>query len=420
MKNSAAQQYCVQHSIIDQCRCCESANLRSIMDFGNTPLADRLLNESTVHDPEPVCPLSVVFCPDCSLFQIKETVPPEVLFPSDYPYFSSVSEGLLRHFRGNVAETRARKQLDDSSLVIELASNDGYLLQNYKSAGIPVLGIDPSEGPVREARALGIDTRENFFTAELAQKLKAENVTADIVHANNVLAHVAETNGFVQGIATILKDDGLVVVECPYVYDLIEKCEFDTIYHQHLCYFSLHALCTLFGRHALFVNEVQRIPIHGGSLRLFITKHDNPEDSVRKLLSDEVEAGLTTSGFYSGFAESISAKRDDLIRLLDELKSGGARIAGYGAPAKACTLMAFMGLGANYLDYLVDKSRFKQRLFYPGNHLPIYAPEYLLEDQPDYALLLSWNFAEEILVEQKEYRRRGGKFVIPIPDLSVL
>jgi SAM-dependent methyltransferase len=390
------------------------------MDFGNTPLADRLLNESTVHDPEPVCPLSVVFCPDCSLFQIKETVPPEVLFPSDYPYFSSVSEGLLRHFRGNVAETRARKQLDDSSLVIELASNDGYLLQNYKSAGIPVLGIDPSEGPVREARALGIDTRENFFTAELAQKLKAENVTADIVHANNVLAHVAETNGFVQGIATILKDDGLVVVECPYVYDLIEKCEFDTIYHQHLCYFSLHALCTLFGRHALFVNEVQRIPIHGGSLRLFITKHDNPEDSVRKLLSDEVEAGLTTSGFYSGFAESISAKRDDLIRLLDELKSGGARIAGYGAPAKACTLMAFMGLGANYLDYLVDKSRFKQRLFYPGNHLPIYAPEYLLEDQPDYALLLSWNFAEEILVEQKEYRRRGGKFVIPIPDLSVL
>jgi SAM-dependent methyltransferase len=390
------------------------------MDFGNTPLADRLLNECTVHDPEPVCPLSVVFCPDCSLFQIKETVPPEVLFPSDYPYFSSVSEGLLRHFRGNVAETRARKQLDDSSLVIELASNDGYLLQNYKSAGIPVLGIDPSEGPVREARALGIDTRENFFTAELAQKLKAENVTADIVHANNVLAHVAETNGFVQGIATILKDDGLVVVECPYVYDLIEKCEFDTIYHQHLCYFSLHALCTLFGRHALFVNEVQRIPIHGGSLRLFITKHDNPEDSVRKLLSDEVEAGLTTSGFYSGFAESISAKRDDLIRLLDELKSGGARIAGYGAPAKACTLMAFMGLGANYLDYLVDKSRFKQRLFYPGNHLPIYAPEYLLEDQPDYALLLSWNFAEEILVEQKEYRRRGGKFVIPIPDLSVL
>jgi hypothetical protein len=182
----------------------------------------------------------------------------------------------------------------------------------------------------------------------------------------------------------------------------------------------LHALCTLFGRHALFVNEVQRIPIHGGSLRLFITKHDNPEDSVRKLLSDEVEAGLTTSGFYSGFAESISAKRDDLIRLLDELKSGGARIAGYGAPAKACTLMAFMGIGANYLDYLVDKSRFKQRLFYPGNHLPIYAPEYLLEDQPDYALLLSWNFAEEILVEQKEYRRRGGKFVIPIPDLSVL
>jgi SAM-dependent methyltransferase len=352
--------------------------------------------------------------------QIRETVPPEILFPADYPYFSSVSEGLLRHFKDNVQQSRARKPVDVNSLVVELASNDGYLLRNYKAAGIPVLGIDPTDGPVREARKLGIDTIHDFFTSELANELHSDGISADIVHANNVLAHVADTNGFVSGIATILKDDGLVVIECPYVGDLIVKCEFDTIYHQHLCYFSLHALQNLFGRHGLYINEVQRVTIHGGSLRLFIGKNNEADASVRQLLKDEIASGVTDTGFYKDFANRIHTNRLALTNLLDELKSAGSRIVGYGAPAKACTLMAFMGIGRNYLDYLVDKSSFKHGRYYPGNGLQIHALERLIEDAPNYALLLSWNFADEVLAEQREFRRRGGKFIIPVPELKVL
>jgi hypothetical protein len=273
---------------------------------------------------------------------------------------------------------------------------------------------------VHEARRLGIDTLHAFFTTTLAHSLRQQGVVADVVHANNVLAHVADTNGFVSGIATILKDDGMVVIECPYVLDLVRRCEFDTIYHQHLCYFSLHALAVLFGRHELFINDVQYLPIHGGSLRLFISRQDAPQAGVTEMLRREREAGATELGFYAAFPEDVAARRDAVTELLDQLKGSGARIAGYGAPAKACTLMRFMGIGANYLDYLVDKNRFKQGKYYPGNHLPIHAPEYLLEDCPDYTLLLSWNFADEILAEQQEYRRRGGKFVVPIPDLKVI
>jgi len=416
---SSAGQFRVEHEIRDRCRSCESQRLELVLDFGETPLADRLLTELTMDQPEPVCPLSVAFCHDCSLLQIRETVAPEILFSSDYPYFSSVSDGLLRHFKGTVKEARARKHVDSDSLVVEIASNDGYLLHNYLADGIPVLGIDPTDGPVREARAIGIETLHEFFTSELADRMRAYGIAADIVHGNNVLAHVADTNGFVSGIATLIKADGIVVIECPYVHDLIQKGEFDTIYHQHLCYFSLHALCELFRRHGLYIIDVQRIAIHGGSLRLFIGKRDEPAASVLNLLQDEVDAGVTDIDFYRGFTEKIDANRDALIKLLDNLKAEGARIAGYGAPAKACTLMAYMGIGANYLSYFVDKSRFKQGLFYAGNRLPIYSPEHLLRDAPDYALLLSWNFADEILEEQEKYRRQGGKFIIPIPELTI-
>lgn len=415
----SANSYTVEHDLIDACRSCGSEQLEPIIEFGPTPLADRLLDEQTRIMAEPVCPLSVVFCHECSLLQIVETVRPEVLFHSDYPYFSSVSPALLRHFEGNVKETRVRRPVGANGLVVEVASNDGYLLRNYARDGIPVLGIDPTQGPAQAARALGIETIQDFFSAGLAEDLRNQGKMADVIHANNVLAHVADTNGFVAGLSTILREDGLLVVECPYVVDLVDNCEFDTIYHQHLCYFSLHALKRLFGQHGLYVQDLQRLTIHGGSLRLFVGKKDTSSDAVTYLLKDELKRGVTTNSFYADFRRRIEHCRLALVTELEKLKSSGNRIVGYGAPAKACTLMTFMGLGPNYLEYLVDKSEVKQGRFYPGNHLAIRKPEVLVEDEPDYALLLAWNFAEEIMADQAEYSRRGGKFIIPIPQVTV-
>lgn len=405
---------------IEGCRSCGRDALETVLDLGITPLADRILNGTTARLPEPLCPLTVVACGECGLLQILETVAPHVLFGVDYPYYSSVSEALLAHFRGTVAAVRDRKRLDERSLVIELASNDGYLLQNYVKAGVRVLGVDPADGPVSEARSKGVETLHAFFTRELAEQLASAEMRADVVHANNVLAHVADTNGFVAGISTILADNGLAVIECPYVRDLIDHCEFDTIYHQHLCYFSLCALDRLFRRHDLFINDVERVPIHGGSLRLYIEKHEAPSQSVTTLLDAEHRSGVDSVQYFRNFAARVSDVKAGLRRLLDELKAQGKSIVGYGAAAKACTLLAYVGIDSADLSCIVDRSSFKQGKLFPGNRLPIHAPQWLLDHQPDFVLLLSWNFADEILQQQAEYRRRGGKFIVPIPEPRVL
>jgi SAM-dependent methyltransferase len=408
--------YIVAHQVEPGCRSCGSANLVPTLDLGVTPLADRLMNDKTLREPEPVCPLTVVTCRDCSLVQIRETVDPRVLFGADYPYYSSVSEGLLRHFAGTAAAARKRRPVDASSLVVELASNDGYLLKNYVQDGIPVLGIDPAQGPVEVARKRGVDTMHAFFTRALAEELAGSGRRADILHANNVLAHVADTNGFVAGIAMVLKDDGLAVIECPYVRDLVDHCEFDTIYHQHLCYFSVTALDALFRRHGLVLVDVERVAIHGGSLRLFVAKQGSPGAAAQAILAEERALGLDGPAYYASFAERVRTLRTRLRDLVGRLKADGARIAGYGAAAKACTLLAYTGIGAEQLECLVDKSTFKQGWYFPGNHLPIRSPDWLLEAQPEYTLILPWNFADEIISQQAEYRRRGGKFIIPVPD----
>ena len=386
------------------------------LSLGDMPLSDGLLAPDDLQRQEPRYPLDVAFCPDCALVQILETVPPERLFGADYPYFSSFTDALLRHSAANVAARIAERQLDGSSLVVELASNDGYLLQYYRERGIPVLGIDPAPGPVAAARARGVETMLAFFGRDLAMQLAADGRRADIIHANNVLAHVADTNGFVAGIGALLKDDGTAVIEVPYVKDLIDHGEFDTIYHEHLCYFSVTALARLFQRHGLALNRVEPLAIHGGSLRLFVGRHEHADPSVAEYLHAERRAGVDRLEYYAGFSAGVARTRSALVALLAQLKREGARVAGYGAAAKGTILLNFAGLGAEVLEFVADRNVHKQGRYIPGVRLPIVPPGRILEEQPDYLLILPWNFKEEIMGQQAEYRQRGGRFIVPVPE----
>jgi SAM-dependent methyltransferase len=402
------------------CRSCDSTELSIFLSLGDLPLSDGFLEARQLVDNEPRYPLDVAFCATCSLVQILETVPPEELFGADYPYFSSFTDTLLRHSEANVKERIAERKLGSESLVVELASNDGYLLQYYKADGVPVLGIDPAPGPVAAARAKGIDTLEAFFGLDFAKKLAAEGRRADVLHANNVLAHVADTNGFVAGIATLLKDDGVAVIECPYVKDLIEHGEFDTIYHEHLCYFSVTALRALFSRHGLYITRVVPLSIHGGSLRVFVEKQNRPEQSVHDYIESEQRLGLDRLDYYADFSNRVNQIRTELNELLQGLKERKARIVGYGAAAKGTIMLNYVGIGQETLDFVADRNTHKQGRYIPGVRLPISSPERVLAEQPDYVLILPWNFKDEIMAQQAEYRRRGGKFIVPVPRPTII
>ncbi len=407
------------------CRSCGKMELSIILSLGQTPLANALLTPEQVGLIEPTYPLDLAFCRSCALVQITETVPPERLF-REYLYLSSFSDTMLHHSLKLVKRLILNRHLERNSLVVEIGSNDGYLLQYYKQAGIPVLGIEPATNIARVAQEVrGIRTLAQFFGESLARQIREKGEQADVIHAHNVLAHVADLNGVVSGIGLLLKDHGVAVAEVPYVKDLIDHTEFDTIYHEHLCYFSLTALKRIFRRHQLMIGEVERLPIHGGSLRLFIEKMKTNEDgedspSVRRLLEEETLQGLDRVEFYQNFADKVEKLRYGLLDLLKRLKGENKRIVAYGASAKGSTLLNYFGIGREILDYVVDRSTVKQGLFTPGTQLPIYAPAKLTEDRPDYVLLLTWNFAEEIITQQAEYHQKGGQFIIPIPKLQIV
>jgi SAM-dependent methyltransferase len=400
------------------CRNCGAADLEVVLDFGDMPLANGLLTAEQLAEPEDRFPLALGVCPNCSLAQITHTVAPERLF-REYPYFSSTSDAMVEHARALVETVITGRGLGPRSLAVEVASNDGYLLQHYAARGIPVLGIDPARNVAEVATAKGIPTLPEFFDDGLAATLAASGRTADVVHANNVLAHVPDLHGFVAGIATVLKPTGVAIFETPYVRDLVERLEFDTIYHEHVFYYSLASIADVVGRHGLTVIDVERLAIHGGSIRVTVAHADAvaPAPGVGALLAEEQQAGLATVAFFRGFADRVRALRESLLTTLAEQQVLGRRIAAYGAAAKGAVLLNAFRIGTETLEFVADRSPHKAGRYMPGVRVPVRHADDLLDRRPDVCLLLAWNFAEEILRQQAAYRAAGGRFLLAIPEV---
>lgn len=402
------------------CRICGSTRLRLMLSLGEMPLANSFLESPEEFAAEPRFPLDVYFCEDCSLVQLVDVVDPEVLF-SHYVYLTGASETMRAHFRSYARRVNDLLGLTAQDLVVEVASNDGSLLKEFQGLGVRTLGVEPARNIAEQARRDGVPTVSEFFNAELARQLRNAYGAARAVVANNVLAHVDDPVDFLRGCAALLSDDGLVVWEVPHLQELVARLEYDTIYHEHLSYYSVSPLLRLAESAGLRIVRAEQVPVHGGSLRMYAARRANGHGAEALALAEEERRlGLHEFARYERFAEDVRRNRAELRRFLDSLRATGATLAGYGAPAKGNTLLNYCGIDTSLLPFTVDRNPWKVGRYTPGMHIPVLPVSALLERRPDYVLILAWNLANEIMTQQAEYARSGGKFIIPIPEPRVI
>lgn len=408
---------------VDGCRACKSKNLQTFMRLGHHPPSNEFLTQEEMGEPELSFPLDVMLCGDCSFVQIGYAVKPNLLFTPDYPYNSAVSDELPVHFAELAKQVVQNYGLGPDSLVVDIGGNDGTLLKGFVQCGTKVLNVEPTERIMKIARSRGIETVHAFWNEETARKILAEKGHAGAIVGTNVFAHVDDLDGFVSGVNVLLDKDGIFVIESPYLVELVEKNEFDTIYHEHLSYLSIRPLEKLFARFGMEIVDVVPQNIHGGSMRVFVKKSGGrweAKESVRKFVEREEKGGYGKLETYVAFAERVEKLRAELLELLRSLRSQGKSVIGYGAAAKANTLLNYFKIGTDLLDYVVDKSELKQGTYTPGMHIPVHSPDKIAEDRPDYVLILPWNFKDEIMRQQSQIREWGGKFILPIPDVKVV
>lgn len=408
---------------LPSCRFCGSSLKNTFVDLGMSPLANAYVPPRQLNQMEPFYPLHARVCDRCFLVQLEQFECPERIF-GEYAYFSSYSESWLNHARQYAERMTERFPLDQGSLVIEVASNDGYLLQYFQARGIPVLGVEPAQNVAEAAEKKGIPTLAKFFGTRAAREIEAAGRQADLVVCNNVLAHVPDLNDFVAGLKLLLKPGGIITVEIPHLLRLIEGNEFDTIYHEHCSYFSFCTAEEIFRQHELTIFDVEEISTHGGSLRLYVCHASGdsqaPHPHVSELKQCELARGIRNLETYVCFGERVRETKRALLEFLIGVKRAGKSIVAYGAPAKGNTLLNYCGIGKDFVDYAVDVSPHKQNLFLPGTHIPIYHPDMIRRTRPDYVLILPWNLRDEILRQLADVRQWGGRFVIPIPKAEVV
>lgn len=404
------------------CRFCGNSLRRRFVDLGVSPLANSYLMRAQLDEMEPFYPLRAYVCTACYLVQLPEVQSPDAIF-TDYAYFSSYSDTLLEHCRVYAEQVVKRLGLDGGSRVVEVASNDGYLLRYFKAQGIPVLGVEPAANVARAAEKIGIPTRVEFFGTQTAERMRRADQQADLIVGNNVLAHVPDLNDFVRGFRVLLKPGGVATLEFPHLVRLIEGNQFDTVYHEHYSYFTFSTVNKVFAHHGLKLFDVDEIPVHGGSLRIYgCHAHDRSkavEGRVDNLLQREKQAGVNDLRYYERYAERVRRSKREILEFMVRAKNEGKRVAGYGAPAKANTLLNYCGLGTDFIDYTVDRNPHKQGRYLPGTHIPIHDPSKVEETRPDYLVVLPWNIKEEIMEKMSHVRAWGGKFVVLIPSVEI-